>query len=148
MASKYSAQWTKAFINVPSEKINPGEVSGSVKNEYASFTGAAELATTDTVFLAKLPAGARVLECKVRCPATGATGIFDIGYQANGVDAADLDGFVVGADPGAAAVYAAGAGAALGKKFSAETNVVLTPTEVTASFTGKTLEFWMLYTVV
>lgn len=146
--NKHGAQWTKAYINVPSEKIDKGDYKAHVESIYTSFLGAGELATTDTLFLAKLPAGARVLECKVRCPATGATGIFDIGYQANGVDAADLDGFVAGADPGAAAVYASGAGAALGKKFTVETNVVLTPSEVTASFTGKTIEFWMLIAVV
>jgi hypothetical protein len=147
MANKYGIQYTKAYVDVPSSKIDPGAVSGEVKSMYMSYLGSAELATTDTLYLGKLPAGARVLEAKVRCPATGATGIFDIGYQANGVDSADLDAFVVGADPGAAAVYAAGAGAGLGKKFTVETTIVLTPTEVTASFTGKTVEFWISYVV-
>lgn len=150
MADFFGSQWTDAYIDVPQEKIAPGDYAGSIKSIYSSFTvpAADELATTDTLFLAKLPPGARLLDCKVKCPATGATGIFNIGYQANGVDAADLDGFVVGADPGAAAVYAAGAGAGLGKKFTVETNVVLTPTEITADAGTKTVEFWMLYSVV
>ncbi len=144
MSNKYSDQYQSAFVNVPASKINSPDQSGGVKHMYMSFTGAAELGTSDTLYLGKIPAGSRVVECKVRCPATGATGTFDIGYQANGVDAAALNGFVVAANPGAAAVYAAGNGAAMGKKFTAETDVVLTPSAATASFTGKTVEFWML----
>lgn len=148
MANKYSSQYQKAYVDVPSAKINPGEQSGDTRIMYAEFVGAAELALTDDVYLGKLPAGARVINGRVICPATGATGIVDIGYLANGVDVADQDAFVVGADPGAAAVSAAITGAGIGKKFSVETTVVLKPTEVTASFTGKTLQFWLEYVII
>ena len=145
MGNKYGTQYKLAHVDVPSVKIPSGEFRADVLCMYMDYLADAELATTDTLFLGKLPANVRVIEVKFRCPATGATGIFNIGYQANGVDVADLDAFVVGADPGAAAVYADGAGAGLGKKFTAETNVVLTPTEITAAMTGKTLELWISY---
>lgn len=147
MADYYGAQWTQAYINKPSEKIPTGDQSGDVKHMYMSYTvpSADELLTTDTLFLGKIPAGSRVIHGTVRCPATGATGIFNIGYQANGVDAADLDAFVVGADPGAAAVYANANGAGVSKEFSVETNIVLTPTENTADAGTKTVEFWIMY---
>ena len=148
MANKYSTSYQKAYVDVPSAKIPPGEQSGEIKNLYCEFTGAGELATTDTLYLGKLPAGARVIGGMIKCPATGATGIFNVGYQANGVDAADLDAYVVGADPGAAAVSAQIAGDGLGKKLSVETTVVLTPTEITASFTGVTLKVWLTYVVI
>jgi hypothetical protein len=147
MANFYGAQYTQAFRDVPSSKIAAGDVSGVVKSLYMSFTcpTADELATTDTLYLGVLPAGARVLGGKIKCPATGATGIFNVGYQANGVDAADLDAFVVGADPGAAAVAAEVAGDGVGKKFSAATTVVLTPTEITADMGTKTVQVWLNY---
>lgn len=147
MASKYSTGYQRAYVDVPSAKINPGEQSGEIRHLYAEFTGAGELATADTLYLGKLPPGARVIGGQIKCPATGATGIVDVGYQANGVDVADLDAFVVGADPGAAAVAAQLAGAGVGKKFTVETVVVLTPTEVTAAFTGLTLQVWLNYVV-
>ncbi len=150
MASKYSTQYNRAYVAVPSEKIAPGEQSGEIRSLYTEYTApaATELATSDTLYLGKLPPGARVIGGQVKCPATGATGIFDVGYQANGVDSADLDAFVVGADPGAAAVAAQLAGAGVGKKFTVETTVVLTPTEVTAALAGLTLQVWLNYVVI
>lgn len=149
MANYYSSQYQKAYVDVPSQNINPGEQGGKIKSLVASYTvpTADELATTDTLFLGKLPAGARVVDAKIVCPATGATGILDVGYQANGVDAADLDGFIDGVDPGAAAVCANGNGVAIGKKFSVETNVVLTPTEITADAGTKTIVVVISYVV-
>lgn len=147
MASKYSNQYQDAYVSVPSVKIDQGEVAGQVKVAYADVTFAAELATTDTLYLMKLPVGARVLRTKVKFPATGATGILDIGYQANGVDSADLDAFHTSIDPGAAAVLEEGDGAGIGLKLGAETIVVATPSEVTASATGVTMKFWIEYVV-
>jgi hypothetical protein len=148
MASKYSSNYQKAYVDVPSAKIPPGEQSGEIRSLYCEYVATAELATTDTLYLGKLPPGARVIGGQIKCPATGATGIFDVGYQANGVDVADLDAFVVGADPGAAAVAAQLAGAGVGKKFTVETTVVLTPSEITAALTGLTVQVWLNYVVI
>lgn len=129
-------------------KIDKGEVTGRVRCLYDEKTFAAEASISDTVKLgAPLPAGARVVGGKIKCPATGATGIFKIGYQANGVDVVDDDAFGVSVDPGAAAVYADLAGAGLGKKFTVATQVEATFTEATASATGVKLQIWLFYVV-
>lgn len=147
MASKYSTGYQRAYVTVPSEKIAIGEQSGLIKSLYAEYVASGELATTDTLYLGKLPPGARVVGGMIKCPASGATGILDVGYQANGVDSADLNAFVEGADPGAAAVAAQLAGAGVGKKFTVETTVVCTPSEITAALDTLTLQVWLNYVV-
>lgn len=148
MANKYSSNYQAAYVDVPASKIPPGEQSGDVKTMYAEYVADGELAVADVLYLGKLPKGARVVGGRIICPASGITGIFDVGYLANGVDAADADAFVVAADPGAAAVSADIAGAGLGKKFEAETTVVLDPSEVTAALNGLTIKFWLHYVIV
>ena len=147
MASKYSTGYQRAYVTVPSEKIAIGEQSGVIKSLYTEYVASGELATTDTLYLGKLPPGARVIGGMIKCPASGATGILDVGYQANGVDSADLNAFVEGADPGAADVAAQLAGAGVGKKFTVETTVVCTPSEITASLDTLTLQVWLNYVV-
>lgn len=130
------------------EKIEKGEVTGRVHMLYDEKTFTAEAQVADTLKLcAPIPQGARVIGGKVICPATGATGIFKIGYQANGEDLADDDAFATGIDPGAAAVAAELAGAGIGKKFNKATQVEATFTEITAAATGKLFQFWLLYVV-
>lgn len=147
MASFYSGQYQDAYVDVPSDKLAPGTYAGMVKSMVYTWTPAAEIDVTDTLYLGKLPAGARVLSFFSVVPATGATGQYDIGYQANGVDDADLDGFVDGIDPGAAAVAAFGVGTKIGKKFTVETTVVLTPAEITATATAVAHIFIIQYVV-
>lgn len=148
MSSFYSNGYKRAYVDVPSAKINPGEQSGDVKVLYCDYDAAAEADVTDVIYLGKLPAGARVVGGKIKCPATGATGILKIGVLANGVDSADDDAFGAGYDPGAAAVEAHLSGAGLGQKFGAETTVVAVPTEITAALTGKKLQVWLEYVIV
>lgn len=147
MADLYGANYTKVYVNKPSEKAGKGEFNGHVKTLYDEYTFLAEAGTSDVVYLGKLPAGARVVGGKVKCPSTGATGIFDLGYLANGVDAADADGFAAAVDPGAAAVLADLNGAAIGKKFTVETTIVADFSEVTASATGDVLQVWVEYII-
>lgn len=149
MADLYGSNYTKAYVSKPSEKAAKGEYNGHVKTLYDEYVVplANELATADFVYIGKLPAGARVLGGKVKCQAAGATGIFDIGYLANGVDAVDADGFAAGVDPGAAAVLQELNGAAIGKKFTVETTVLLDVTEITADAGGDTYQVWIQYIV-
>lgn len=148
MSDFYSSGYKKAYVDVPSAKINPGEQSGDVRVLYCNYAAAAEANVTDVIYLGKLPAGARVIGGKVKCPATGATGILKIGVLANGVDSADDDAFGSGYDPGAAAVEAALSGEGIGQKFGAETTVVAVPTEITAALSGKTLQVWLEYVII
>jgi len=149
MTDLYGSNYTKAYVNKPSEKAGTGEYNGHVKilfDEYVVPT-ANELATADFIYLGKLPKGARVLGGKVKTDAAGATGIFDIGYLANGVDAADADAFAASVDPGAAAVLQELNGVAIGKKFEAETTVLIDVTEVTADAGGDRIQVWIEYVV-
>jgi len=149
MTDLYGSNYTKAYVNKPSEKAGKGEYNGHVKilfDEYVVPT-ANELATADFIYLGKLPKGARVLGGKVKTDAAGATGIFDIGYLANGVDAADADAFAASVDPGAAAVLQELNGVAIGKKFEAETTVLIDVTEVTADAGGDRIQVWIEYVV-
>ena len=149
MTDLYGVNYTKAYVNKPSEKAGKGEYNGHVKILFDEYVvpAANELATADFIYLGKLPKGARVIGGKVKCEAAGATGIFQIGYEANGVDAVDVDGFAAAVDPGAAAVLQELDGAAIGKKFLAETTVVLDVTEVTADAGGDTYQVWIQYIV-
>lgn len=149
MADLYASNYTKVYVNKPSEKAGKGEYNGHVKVLYDEYVvpTANELGTSDVLYFGKLPAGARVLGGKVKMQASGATGIFDIGYLANGVDAADPDGFAASVDPGAAAVLQELNGAAIGKKFTVETTVVVDVSEVTADSGDDTLQIWIEYIV-
>lgn len=134
---------------VPAKKVPPGEYAGRVRCLYDEHTFAADVnAIGAKVFLGgKLPKGARVLEAVVLCPSLGATGIFDVGYQANGVDAADPNAFILAADAGGQAVkgMSSAGSAGLGKKFGADTQVELTFTEASASAEGEIVKVWLYY---
>jgi hypothetical protein len=91
----------------------------------------------DTISIGYLPKGARVIDAALYSASTGATGIFDLGWAANGVDSADDNGFISAADAGGQAVYAKmGAVPGALKKFEAETLVQIKCTEITANTSG------------
>lgn len=60
MSNIYGANYTKEFVNVPSEQGNPGEMGGRVK---CMFDQVAAGAGTDVMYVGKIPAGARILRC-------------------------------------------------------------------------------------
>lgn len=125
--------------NVPSDKVASQQQYGTLRHLYEEYTVGAgdEFGTSGLITCMKIPKGARVVEARVVCPATGATGIFDIGWAAGAtsVEAADADGLFVGIDPGAAAVDArmAGTVAAFNKTFAEEVQVQIDCTEATAA---------------
>lgn len=126
--------------SVPSKQADVGEVVGKMKVLFDEFTcGQNVYAISDKILVgAKLPKGARVLEAQLVSPSLGTTGIMQLGFLANGVDAEDLDAFIVSADAGGQAVKAlipAGA-AGLHKKFEADTQCVINFTEASDSANG------------
>lgn len=131
------------------EKGGKGEANGRVRCLYDQHTFVADVnAISDTITLgAPLPAGARVIGGRIKCGSTGTTGIFNLGYTANGVDVADADAFGASIDPGAAAIDASIGGAGMGKKFTVATQVQAIFTEATDSAAGETLQVWLLYIV-
>lgn len=151
MATLYGKNYTKKFINNPAEKVVGKEHSGKVRMAFDSYTFVADAVSGAVIKLMKLPAGAKVVDCMVKCPSLGTKGIFKLGYEANGVDVADDDGFLVttSIDAGGQAVLGVPtlASAAIFKEFSVETQVILTQTEDTDVANGLTIEVALFYTM-
>lgn len=152
MADLYTTEYNNAYVAVPSVKNDVTKWHGRVRCIKADITFAAELAVNDVIKIAKLPKGARLIDARVVAPVDAASGIYNLGWEANGDIIADPDGIFVGAsslDFGAAAVDAkmSGAIAGFGKKFEAETVISATVTEVSTDATGKTHQFVLFYLV-
>lgn len=130
-------------------KRDAGDQHGRVRVAYDSFTinSTDEVGSGAVINMMKLPGGATVVDAHLVMPASGTTGIVDVGYLANGVDAADPNAFFESADPGAAAVDARMAGTVAGfnKKLGAETTVTITASEATADAGGDTWELFIYY---
>jgi len=135
MANLYGSNYTKAFINVPSEKIEPGEFAGKMKvayDEYDLDGLGVVLAANDIIYLMKIPAGARILEAIIDSPSLGTTGIVQLGTIA------DPDRYIASADAGGQAVRARmpeGADGAF-EELSVETQLALKCTEISTEITG------------
>ncbi len=140
MTSLYGANYTNAYVDVPASPYPAGEHNGKVRVLYDSYTlPSAIVAANDTISIGKLPAGARVINAQIFIPASmGATGIFDVGYAANGVDSADPNAFILAADAGGQAVLGVPTLGSVGlfKKFSVETEIIITCTELTVATSG------------
>lgn len=146
MATLYGLNYAETYNS--NGKYRPGEYNGHVKTLYDEHTFVADVnAINDIIKIGKLPAGARVLATRVKSVSLGTTGIFELGYAANGVDSADADGFDAIVDAGGQAVQSDGDGVAIGKKFSVETEVQLNLTEATDSALGDTVKVWIHYIV-
>ena len=140
--------------NVPVDKVDVTMNYGKLRVLYDSYTvdAADEFGTSGVVRLFKIPKGARLIECEVSMPASGATGIFNLGWaaSADGVEAADADGIIALADPGGAALERQKMLSTVDgymKKFSAEVEVQASFTEATADSGGDTLEVMAIIAV-
>jgi len=149
MANLDGANFKKAHVDVPSTKIEQGDVNGRVRlayDEYDLDTLGVVIAVNDIIRGPKLPKGARVVNAWIDSPSMGVTGIFDLGHaivlDENGatLDAADQDAFVSQADAGGQTVLkdikAAQGLAGYLKKFQGEVQVQAECTEVTVAITG------------
>lgn len=139
--------------SVPSEQLAVQENYGRVRVLFDSYTvdTADEFGTSGLINCMKIPKGARLVDAAVVCPATGASGIFDIGWAAGAgsVEAADADGIFAQIDPGAAAVDARMAGTVAGwnKTFEEEVQVQIDCTEATADMGTKTIKLMLMIVV-
>lgn len=155
LTTVYGANATKRDQTVPSVKLDPGQNRGAVRVLYDEYTvdAADEFGTSGLIKAMVIPKGATLIGGRVICPATGATGIFDIGWAAsaeldssgNAVVAADADGIFAQIDPGAAAVDSdLIAAAGFMKKFNAEVQVEIDCTEATADMGTKKIQLMLL----
>lgn len=135
--TEYGVNATKRDVNVPSKKIAPGEVNGQIKVAYDEFSPAAAITINSVIKMMKLPAGARVIDVLIKTTDLGSAGVFDVGWEANGVEAADADGFFAALDVNTAAINKLMAATAavdgVFKKFSAETQISITVTTATTA---------------
>ena len=156
MATVYGSQYTDAYVSVPSVKIPPGYVSGEMKCLYFSFAlPGAVVALNDIIKLGRLPKGALVLDAVLSFPDLGTTGVLDFGWaaSADGVEAADADGFMASVDVKTAAAtvnmddVSGAAVPGLLKEFAAEVDVQLVATEATTATTG-TIKGYIKYVTI
>lgn len=108
MASLYSAGYTDAFVDVPSDKVKANKWHNRLRAVYDTFALTADLAAGDKIYMAKLPKGARVIDVLCSYSDLDASGgTIDIGYEYNAIaDAAltdDLDAFATVLDVATAA---------------------------------------------
>ena len=106
MATIYSTQYEDAYVDVPSNKIQPGDISGDVKVAQFNVTLSGAITTSDVVKLVKLPKGSRILLMRFVCSDLGTTGALNIGWAASsdGPEAASATGIASAVDVNTAAV--------------------------------------------
>ena len=137
--------------NVPSEKIKAQDDRGRLRVLNDSYSFSAIIDTTDTLYMMKIPAGAKIYEVEVNSDDLGTTGDVNIGWGASedGSEVADPDGFFAALDVNAAPVARtkmANTVAGFHKKFDAEVQVEIVPTEITTATSG-TIELTIFYTL-
>ena len=100
MATYNAINYTKQYVNVPSEKIPKGEQYGVMRVAYDDYTFAGDVDLNDTITFMKIPKGARILDVHLVNTGMGG-GSIDVGWTASddGSIAADPDGFFDGYVP-------------------------------------------------
>ena len=154
MTDFYSAEWTKAHVNVPSEKINRGKLGADINVAYAEFSLSAALTTSDELFLFKLPKGAILHEVILYSTDMGTTGDFNMGWSGgtNSLETADADGILAAVDVNAAAAVhrmsdvAATAATGMGREFIDEVDISIVPSE-NGTATSGTIKVVAFYSI-
>lgn len=144
----------------PSVKIDASQDYGKLRVMYDSYTvdAADEIGTSGLIRLMTIPKGGRLIEAEVSMPASGATGLFDLGWAASAeldedgttVEAADANGIINQFDPGGGAISRQKMLSTVPgymKKFSGAVEVQADCTEVTADSGGDTMEVMIIISV-
>jgi hypothetical protein len=157
LTNVYGTNYKSAYVTVPNSKIHQGEAGGRVRCLYESFTFDADGGASETVYMGRLPAGAKVLSARVFGVDMGGTGTAELGNSASvdgsATDAADVDSFLDAIDHSGQAfdvsdLTASQRGPAIGLvRFTREVNVILTLTGATSGATGKVYYMIMTYIV-
>lgn len=163
MATLYSDQYSDAYVEVPSSKINSPDFNGIPRIAYFSYPlPSVAPSNSDVIKLCKLPKGARVLNAVLDLPDLGDTTVLDLGWAASAeldssgsaVEAADDDGLLASIDGDVAkdafsmltAMEAGGTLPGHLKKFSAEVDVQIKVTDAwTSTTTTDSIKGYILY---
>lgn len=155
MATVYGNNADKLLVDVPAQQLDAGDAGGRVRSIYDKYTLTADLASADVIKMgAKIPAGARVIECILKCADLDASGgTLDVGWEASAdaVESANTSGFYSNVDVATAAdVFLASQNAAspagIMKKFSSAVQPIITVDGDTDATTGD-IELVILYIV-
>ena len=155
MATYYGNQYQDAYVDVPSDKIRPGDVGGEVKFMFFDFTVPSTAPSNNDIFkLGKIQKGARVIEAALSFPDLGTAGVVELGWAADaaGVETADDNGFLASVDVNTAADTVKMSdnlanGAGFCKLFSATCDLELKVTTAWTAVAG-TVKGYLAYRVV
>lgn len=148
MATLNGVNSTKRDVNVPSEKIQPGDEGGRLRVMYDSFTSTGAIALNDVIRMMKLPKGARVHNVVLDHDDLGTVGTCTVGWEASsdGAESADPNGFLdtVNLNSAANTVEMIDEASVPGmmKEFSAEVQVSITITQATDAAGTLQLAVW------
>lgn len=156
MADLYGQNYKAKYVTVPESKIPKGEQAGAIRLAYEKYdlaTLGVTVAITDTLYMQKIPAGARILDAWLKFPDFGGSGTVDIGWQASldAVETADADGIFSAIDMKTAAdcLLASQDDASpvvVFRQFASEVQVVATFTEALNAVTGS-IELGIAYVI-
>lgn len=149
MANQNSIEFAKAFVTKPVSKLNPSELNGRKRRLSGTITLAAEIGTTDSIFMAKLPANAVIIGARMVAPG-GASGTLALGWGAGENEVADADG-IFAAIPGNAAADLtfdlSSSTAAKNKRFSEEVDIILSASVISSGWSGDLVEIELEYII-
>lgn len=148
MATLYGENADKLLVDNPSQKAGNGDVNGRIRQMYDKFSLSADLSAADVIIMGDLiPAGARILDAKLKFDALGA-GNLDLGWQASADagEAADQDGLIDGAAVTSAGRADMASEAGFMKKFSEPVQPVVT-VDVDTTATSGDIEIMIEYVV-
>jgi len=149
MANFYSNQYQSAFVTEPKGKLAPAELNGRVRRIFADVTLGAEITTADSLFVAKLPSNAVVMQAHVVAPG-GTGGTLALGWAAGLNEVADADGLVAGI-AGNAAVNEkrdlSASEAFASKRFSEDVDLILSASVDSVGWTGDLVKVEILYVI-
>lgn len=105
MATLYGSQYQDAYVDKPSDKIRPGDVSGEKKILYFDYVVTAAPSNGDVIKVGKLPLGARITNAGLQFPDLGTAGALNLGINggSNSLETADADALLVNVDVATAA---------------------------------------------
>jgi hypothetical protein len=140
--SLYGSNYTKAFVTVPSEKVDVSHQHGRVRVSYDEIDLSSVIALNEKVYLGRLPKGAKVVEAILAFPDLGTAGVCDLGYKYDDASlTSDPDAFLSGVDVNTAADTVKMSDqnnmVGFGVEMAGEASVILTATTATTAITGK-----------
>lgn len=153
MATLYTDNFQKAFIDKPSQPFSKGEAAGRKRLLMGRITLPAATAEDDVIQIGYIPANSVIVDAKIIISKSlGATGIFELGHGASTAEedasaiALDTNGLVSAADGGgqAALKRADLDSVILGKRLGSETLIYATCTEVMDGSVADAVAYFMV----